>query len=1298
MKAKLLSLLSVIVFSMLTPLTGLCAPEVVSVIPASGWNEQDTDITVSGSGFQSGAVASLHRTGPDVVGGCCAPYTAWGIWVSGHYAYVATGHYGLRIIDVSMPSSPALVGLWEVDPALVGGPDYLPTLMGIYVSGDYAYVTGYSATGGLWIVDVSDPTNPTLAGHNLPYVFFGSDVKVSGDYAYVTCGTAGGLVILNVSNPQNITLAGYCSPPDHFIHGLQLSGDYAYTAYYSSAGTGLHGGVDIFNISDPGAPYLEGTYDSGGYCMDIAVSDDYAYLANQDDGLFVVDISDPANPYQVGFNPSCWCSRGIDVSGGLAYVAIACGDDHGQLKVVSVTDPQNPIVLHSFDVGYILEDVHVSGNHAYVAANTYGLKVIESPRLLNASWVSSTEIAAIVPAGITPGTFDLFVTNPNGQGDMLDSGFTVMGADFEASPLSGSWPLTVQFTDKSVGPVASWSWDFGDGGSSTEENPFYEYTAGGDYTVSLTVTAPGEVNTETKTDYIHVLGNRPPELDPIGDQVVTEGELLQFTVTASDPDYDNLSYSASNLPGGASFDTETQTFSWVPDVGQAGNYLNLVFTVTDDGTPPLSDSEIIKITVRVAGAYTFYVPDDFATIQGAINNISVMDGDTIVVKDGTYYENINFSGKAITVQSENGPSTTIIDGEKIGPVVAFFSGEGSESVLEGFTITNGSYMFGGGISAMENSPTILNCIITGNESPYGGGIYDYGEDGATLTDCIISNNTASQHGGGIYTISAKVTNCTIRDNVASDAGGGISFGFGDSYPSLAIIANCIINNNTAGTVGGGIRCDDLSPTIVNCTVSNNSATSIGGGIYCSGTDGPAVVNSILWGNTAGGSPNEISAGTIDITYSDIEGGWTGTGNMDSDPLFVDPGYGDFHLQSGSPCMNVGNNSAVPPGLVTDFEGDERIFDSGTVEMGADEYAPTVLRANFSADLTEGAPPLTVQFTDHSTGSPTVWSWDFDDDGTEDSAEQNPSYIYTNGGTFAVSLTITNGGQDKITKTNYITVTTPPSAAFSADVVTGTAPLTVQFSDQSTGDIDSWSWAFGDGGTSLLQNPSYTYTSAGDFTVFLTASGPGGSDTETKLAYIHVLEPAPVAGFTADRTSGTAPLAVQFTDQSTGSITTWSWNFGDGGSSSQQNPSHTYTSAGDFTVSLTVTGPGGPDTETKTDYIHVTEPSGVPIIDKLQRKRREPGQKFNIVGSNFGWGVTGDYVRIGPQQLPYNHNRIIEWTPTNIKVKIPKKKYVKNGCAWFQGLNERKVKVWVNVGEIDSNKKRLTLIKNPADCQ
>lgn len=104
------------------------------------------------------------------------------------------------------------------------------------------------------------------------------------------------------------------------------------------------------------------------------------------------------------------------------------------------------------------------------------------------------------------------------------------------------------------------------------------------------------------------------------------------------------------------------------------------------------------------------------------------------------------------------------------------------------------------------------------------------------------------------------------------------------------------------------------------------------------------------------------------------------------------------------------------------------------------------------------------------------------------------------------------------------------------------------------------------------------------------------------------------------------------------------------------------------------------------------------IDTLSNRRRKPGQEINLVGRNFGGGNPGDYVRIGSKKLPHDHNSIIEWTPTNIKIKIPKSTYVSNGCAWFQGLNESKVKVWVNKGGVDSNKKILTLSKNPADCQ
>ena len=170
---------------------------------------------------------------------------------------------------------------------------------------------------------------------------------------------------------------------------------------------------------------------------------------------------------------------------------------------------------------------------------------------------------------------------------------------------------------------------------------------------------------------------------------------------------------------------------------------------------------------------------------------------------------------------------------------------------------------------------------------------------------------------------------------------------------------------------------------------------------------------------------------------------------------------------------------------------------------------------------------------------------------------------------------------------------PPVADFSGTPTSGNAPLAVSFTDLSTNGPTSWSWTFGDGGTSTAQNPSHTYASAGVYTVSLTATNAYGSDTNTKTNYITVTTPPqnpPVADFSGTPTSGYAPLAVSFTDLSTNSPTSWSWTFGDGGTSTAQNPSHTYASAGTYTVALTATNAYGSDTNTKTNYITVTNPT------------------------------------------------------------------------------------------------------------
>jgi len=172
----------------------------------------------------------------------------------------------------------------------------------------------------------------------------------------------------------------------------------------------------------------------------------------------------------------------------------------------------------------------------------------------------------------------------------------------------------------------------------------------------------------------------------------------------------------------------------------------------------------------------------------------------------------------------------------------------------------------------------------------------------------------------------------------------------------------------------------------------------------------------------------------------------------------------------------------------------------------------------------------------------------------------------------------------------------PVAAFSANLTSGTSPLAVVFTDQSTNSPTSWSWSFGDSTTSTAQNPSHTYANSGTYTVSLTATNSAGSNTLTKTNYITVTTSVakPVVAFIGSPTSGTSPLTVAFTDQSTNTPTSWAWNFGDSTTSTTKNPSHTYANAGTYTVSLTAGNAGGSNTLTKSNYIVVSQPVVKPV--------------------------------------------------------------------------------------------------------
>lgn len=251
----------------------------------------------------------------------------------------------------------------------------------------------------------------------------------------------------------------------------------------------------------------------------------------------------------------------------------------------------------------------------------------------------------------------------------------------------------------------------------------------------------------------------------------------------------------------------------------------------------------------------------------------------------------------------------------------------------------------------------------------------------------------------------------------------------------------------------------------------------------------------------------------------------------------------------------------------------------TVQVGAVLVDVIPPRADFEADVTAGLSPLTVNFSDQSTlGVPTSWFWDLGDGTTSTAA--NPTHTYTTSGFYTVSMTASNAyGSDTLTRTNYIAVDfIPPVAAFSGNPTSAASPFVVTFTDESTAGVaTSWSWSFGDGAVSTLQNPTHTYTVAGTYSVRLTSTNAYGADTLWRTDYIEVLPgPSIVADFVGTPRAGQAPLQVDFTDRSVGNIISWEWNFGDGTTSTLQNPSHTYTSSGEYDVALQVTNALGSD--------------------------------------------------------------------------------------------------------------------------
>ena len=249
-------------------------------------------------------------------------------------------------------------------------------------------------------------------------------------------------------------------------------------------------------------------------------------------------------------------------------------------------------------------------------------------------------------------------------------------------------------------------------------------------------------------------------------------------------------------------------------------------------------------------------------------------------------------------------------------------------------------------------------------------------------------------------------------------------------------------------------------------------------------------------------------------------------------------------------------------------------------------------ASFSASPVKGCAPLVVNFTDHSTGGATSWSWNLGNG--VNSSFQNPSAVYTNSGVYTVTLTVSNGGSSNtIVQTNYITVYANPTAGFTLNTYTACVGQTIKYTDATVislggAAISNWAWDFGDGHAQTVTTTtvSHSYSTPGSYPISLIVTDLNGC-TSTKTETV-VIVPPPTPAFIASPVSGcAAPLSVTFTNTSVSSgATTYSWHFGDGGTSNATNPTHTYTANGSYNITLIVNQHGCIDSIVMPNYINI----------------------------------------------------------------------------------------------------------------
>jgi PKD repeat protein len=738
---------------------------------------------------------------------------------------------------------------------------------------------------------------------------------------------------------------------------------------------------------------------------------------------------------------------------------------------------------------------------------------------------SSSTLQHPVVVYSTAGTYSatLISINAAGRDTFSRSNYIVVNTTPSTGFLTATNGLTATFTNTST-DATSYAWDFGDLGVSTEANPTHNYASDGTYTVTLSAT--NACGTTTKTQIVTVA------TAPTAGFTATQNSgcaplTVQFTNTSST----NATSYDWQFPGGTPSSSTAQTPPAIV-YAVAGAY-TVTLTVSNSAGSSTSTQSIVansgpsaNFSSTVAGLTATFTNN---TSNGATYNWTFGDGGSSTdanpthdyAADGTYTV-------VLTATNNCGTSTftqNVIITTAPGAGFSVSTTSGCAVLSVNFTdISSGSpvswaWSFPGGTpaSSSDQNPTVQY---------FAPGVYD-----VTLVVTSIGGSTSSFTQPGIVTV-----------NGAPNAG----------FTSSANGSTVDFTNTSLNATSYIWNFGDSS----NSTDENPSHTYLNDGVYtvtllATNNCGTTILEQTVVVSTPPTASFTTTSGSTGCTPFAVQ--LTNASSSNATSFLWDfPGGTPSSSTEANPSV-VWNTAGVYTVTLTAFNAAGSSSSTTTITVNT---APT-------AGFTYQIGGLTAIFNNISLDG-TSYSWNFGD-GSAPDTEANPSHTYSQPGTYVVLLSVTNDCGTVTTTQNVVVEGASPVPAISANNTVGCLPFSAQFTDQSAGDPTAWSWTF-QGGTpasSTEENPFVSYSAPGTYDVVLEVTNIFGTSTQTFPGYITV-QPPPTATFTFVANQ----LVVSFTSV-VQNATTYSWNFGDGGSSTEQNPTHTYTNPGTYNVFLTV---------------------------------------------------------------------------------------------------------------------------------